>query len=148
MTSRYTIAAPEAGSKKWAWRMSKRSGTFWFTLNGVRGPDAGDEGMGVAGQMEIGFRPHRLDDFYHGFHRVAPAGCSGKGKAAGNVFRANAEDDSLADVSSQRRGGGVVQLDGEGVRRGSGSGRFVPGRRARPLSPTACRRRSSWAGSR
>ena len=34
----------------------------------IRGPDAGDEGMGVAGQVEIGFRPQRLDDFDHCLH--------------------------------------------------------------------------------
>ena len=38
------------------------------------------------------------------------------------MFRANAENDSLADVSTQERSGGIVQADREGVRRGSGAG--------------------------
>ena len=43
-------------------------------------------------------------------------------KVAGNVFRANAEDDSLADVSAQGRSEGVVQSDGDGIRLGCAVG--------------------------
>ena len=34
----------------------------------IRGPDTSDDRLGVAGQVEIGFRTQGLDHFYHCFH--------------------------------------------------------------------------------
>ena len=45
----------------------------------IRGRDAGNEGTGVASQVEIGFRTQRLNDFNHGFQPRAPTESPGEG---------------------------------------------------------------------
>src|ERR1035437_9880557 len=66
----------------------------------IRDADAGNEGMGVASQVEISLRSQGLDNFHHCFHPVAQRGI-GQGQVAGNVFRSNAEDNALAGVRPQ-----------------------------------------------
>ncbi len=80
----------------------------------IRALDAGDEGMGSACQVEIGFRPHGLDGFDHCLY-CAPWRRIGLAKFARNVFRANAEDNSLADLTAQERSEGVLQSDSDGT---------------------------------
>ena len=77
---------------------------------GVVGGDAGDEGAGVAGEVEVGFGAHRLDEFDGCVDDVLGLGAGRR--VDEDVFGADAEDDGFADVRAQGLGAGRRRVGG------------------------------------
>ena len=70
--------------------------------------DASNERMGVTGQVEIGFRSQWLDDFYYRLHSAFRRRVR-QSRIAINMFRADAEDDLLAEDAIGKRSEGINQ---------------------------------------
>jgi len=81
------------------------------------GGDPGNEGAGVAGEVEVAFCSHRLDEFDHGLER-ARRRAAGLERAAGDVFRAEAQGHRLAGIASQTWSEGGIYLERDGSWRG------------------------------
>ncbi len=75
-------------------------GELLVWTEGVGGGDAGDEGVGMAGEVEAGFVAKGLDKLNHGLDCASSWGVRLE-RGAGEVFGADAQDDWLGEVGPQ-----------------------------------------------
>lgn len=78
-------------------------GDCFIYARAVCGWDANNDGAGMTGQVEVGFRPHWLDEFDGGLEDAFRQSVE-LGRAAGDVLRAEAQYHRLAEVSPKRLG--------------------------------------------